>query len=58
VRTLWRATHPEAVERLDDTAAELRSIGELLAICMPKMIRQRIYDDPPLRIRDLIFPDG
>lgn len=53
---LWRAQNPGIVAQLGDAAGELPSIPELLATCMPKMIRHRVYDDPPLRIRDLLLP--
>ena len=52
--SLWRAMNPRAVEQWGSSAAELRSIHELLATCMPKMIRQPVYESPPLRIRDLV----
>lgn len=51
---LWRATHPGVVAKLGEHAGELRSISELLTTCMPKMVRQPVYDEPPLRIRDLL----
>lgn len=51
---LWRAMNPRAVEQRGPSAGELRAINELLTSCMPKMIRQPVYEDPPLRIRDLV----
>lgn len=52
--SLWRATHPNIVDKLGSAAGELRSMRELLTTCMPKMIKQAVYDNPPLRIRDMI----
>jgi hypothetical protein len=51
---LWRATHPHVVSQLGDAAGELRAMRELLTAGLPKMVRHRVYDEPPLRIRDLL----
>lgn len=55
---LWRATHPDIVARRGEAAGELRSISELVTGYLPKMTQMTIYDDPPLRVRDLTRPLG
>lgn len=54
---LWRAMNSRAVEQLARSEGEFRPIHELLSTCMPKMIRQAIYESPPLLIRDLLSPE-
>jgi hypothetical protein len=55
----WRAQHPGITAELGKAAGELPSLSELLRTQMPKMTYRRIYNDPPLRVRDLLLvPDG
>lgn len=51
---LWRALNLKKVAEHRKHAGELPPISDLLTRCMPKMVRQSIYDEPPLRIRDLL----
>jgi hypothetical protein len=50
----WRAQHPGTTAELGKAAGELPSLSELLRTSMPKMTYRRIYNDPPLRVRDLL----
>jgi hypothetical protein len=51
---LWRATHPHIAAQLGGAAGELKSMRELLTAYLPKMVRHPVYEEPPLRIRDLL----
>jgi hypothetical protein len=52
----WRTQHSGTTAELGKAAGELPSLSELLRTQMPKMMYRRIYNDPPLRVRDLL-PD-
>jgi hypothetical protein len=53
-RQLWLAANT-ACEKLHGTdAGALRPIDEILAEHLPKMVRVRVYDDPPCRLIDLL----
>lgn len=53
-RPLWCAMHPELGAQYGEHAGSLRPIQTILADYLPKMIRTRIYDEPPDRIADLL----
>lgn len=55
-QSIWCARHPALVERYGQRAGALVPTEELVATRMPKMRRIRVFDERPLRLRELVRP--
>jgi hypothetical protein len=53
-RATWTAAHPELVRQHGADAGTLRSVSDVIANRLPKMVRLPIYDELPRRVRDLL----
>lgn len=51
---LWCDRHSGYVKQYGQAAGALIPVRELLATRMPKMIRIRVFDDPPMTLADLV----
>jgi hypothetical protein len=56
-RRLYVSAHPERKKQHGTDDGALRPINEILKGHLPKMIRLRVYDDPPCRVCDLLPAD-
>ena len=53
-RPMWLRSHPDLAARYAGSAGALRPIGDVMKDHLPTMPRVRLYDDPPLRVADLL----
>lgn len=53
-KSAWAARHPMLASQPGIAGGVLPSVADVIAEHLPKMVRLRVYDDPPCRVRDLL----